>query len=137
MGTRLSKAYSLTCFPGSSVVERLFKRISFYIDRNTSLGWPLGSTKFPRFLSYYGPSDACSEPRRIRHRPPRFLDQSFGTCCPQPPRRVQRLLWSVASPLMLGFITSGRLTTLDLRNEAESGSLALRLAPSSVQSFIE
>jgi hypothetical protein len=35
----------------------------------------------------------------------------------------------VASRTMAGFTQSGGLATLELRNEAESGSLALRLTP--------
>src|SRR3990172_4230681 len=38
---------------------------------------------------------------------------------PLPPRRARRLLLPVASSPVLGFITSGSLATLTLRNEAD------------------
>jgi hypothetical protein len=49
---------------------------------------------------------------------------------PQPPRRARRLLAPIASPPVSGFITYGRLAAPTLHNEAESGSLALRLTSS-------
>ena len=48
---------------------------------------------------------------------------------PNHPGRSGRCLL-IASPPIAGFIISGRLATFDLRNEAASGSLALRLAGS-------
>ena len=73
-------------------------------------------------------------PRRVG--PLRFPSPSVGTRHPQPPRRAQRLLVSATSPPVLGFIQSERLATLNERNEAESASLALRLAPSSSGCFM-
>src|SRR5208283_3548118 len=49
---------------------------------------------------------------------------------PQPPRRARRLLAPLTSPPVAGFITYGRLAAPTLHNEAESGSLALRLTDS-------
>src|SRR5208337_4171174 len=49
---------------------------------------------------------------------------------PQPPRRARRLLAPITSPPVSGFITYGRLAAPTLHNEAESGSLALRLTGS-------
>src|SRR5271157_5831824 len=49
---------------------------------------------------------------------------------PQPPRRARRLLAPITSPPVSGFITYGRLAAPTLANEAESGSLALRLTGS-------
>src|SRR5208282_2485972 len=46
---------------------------------------------------------------------------------PQPPRRARRLLSPLTSPPVSGFITYGRLAAPSLHNEAESGSLVLRL----------
>ena len=61
---------------------------------------------------------------------PRLLDFSFPTRCLQSPRGARRLRSSVASPTMAGFVLSGRLATPTLCNEAESSSIALRLAGS-------
>src|SRR5208282_1207075 len=49
---------------------------------------------------------------------------------PQPPRIARRLLAPIPSPPVSGFITYGRLAAPTLHNEAESGSLALRLTGS-------
>jgi hypothetical protein len=49
---------------------------------------------------------------------------------PQPPRRARRLLAPITSPPVSGFIIpqgGSRLAALTLHNEAESGSLVLRL----------
>jgi hypothetical protein len=62
--------------------------------------------------------------------PPRFLDQSVSTRRPLSPRRAQQLLLPVASLPALGFTYPGRMATPTKFNEAEMGSLALRLAPS-------
>jgi hypothetical protein len=76
----------------------------------------------------------CLPARRQVHRtpprcagPPRFLDRSVHARRPQPPRQARRLLSPVASPSMAGFTFLGRMATCNRRNEAESGSLALRL----------
>ena len=61
----------------------------------------------------------------------RFLDFSFLTRHLQPPRRAHRLHTNVPSPMAAGFNQSGSIATPTLRNEAESSSLALRLASSS------
>jgi len=62
--------------------------------------------------------------------PPRFLDRSVPTRRPLTPRRAQRVLVPVASTSMTGFTIFGRLATLTETHEADSGSLALRLAGS-------
>jgi len=59
---------------------------------------------------------------------PRFLGRSFHARCPLSPRQVRRLLAPIASPSIAGFRILGRLATHSLCNEAEPGSLALRLA---------
>jgi len=59
---------------------------------------------------------------------PRFLDQSFSTRCPLSPRKARQLLTPVASLTTLGFAYLGRMATFSKFNEAETGSLALRLA---------
>ncbi len=56
---------------------------------------------------------------------------------PQPPRAARRLHTPVASPLACGFAFSGRLAATELRNEAESGSLTLRLTSSPKRGFTE
>jgi hypothetical protein len=61
---------------------------------------------------------------------PRLLDFSFPTRCLQSPRGAHRLHSSAASPMMAGFVQSGRLAAPTLCNEAESSSIALRLAGS-------
>ncbi len=62
--------------------------------------------------------------------PPRFLDQSVSTRRPLSPRRAQQLHTPVTSLPALGFTYPGRMATLSKFNEAETDSLALRLAPS-------
>jgi len=90
---------------------------------------PLRSRLIRPFLTTMGPSDfrrgvaACAGS-------PRLLDFSFPTRCLQSPRGARRLRSSVASPTMAGFVQSGRLATPTLCNEAESSSIALRLAGS-------
>jgi hypothetical protein len=61
---------------------------------------------------------------------PRLLDFSFPTRCLQSPRGACRLHTSAASPTVAGFVKSGRLAAPTLCNEAESSSIALRLAGS-------
>jgi len=104
---------------------------------------PLGSAVVTRFLATMSLSDSRAEPparlclsgRRWGHWPhsvgsPRFLDRSVPARCPLSPRSVRRVLALVTSPPMAGFISSGRLATLIWCNEAELGSLPLRLAGS-------
>jgi hypothetical protein len=94
---------------------------------------------------YYGPVRLPTEPlprlcfpserwRRFRRHPagsPRFLDRSVSTRRPLSPRQAQRLLAPIASSLAAGFITLRRTGRLQVWcNEAETGSLALRLADS-------
>ena len=61
------------------------------------------------------------------------LPCSFHARCPLSPRSAQRLLLSVTSSLMTGFLLFGGLAASIGVNEAESGSLALRLASLLVQ----
>jgi len=104
--------------------------------------WPLRSTGVTPLPRYYGPlrlpvEAACrvmDSPAALRACPhlvgsPRFLGHSFGMRPPQPPRLVSWMLSLVSSPRTAGFVISGRLTTSDWRNEAESGSLSLGLTP--------
>jgi len=60
--------------------------------------------------------------------PPRFLDQSVSTRRPLSPREARQLHASVTSLPALGFAYPGRMATSTKFNEAETGSLALRLA---------
>jgi len=89
---------------------------------------------------------ACPTPDRGHHRvmsspvmlclgphpvgPPRFLGQSFSMRRPLSPRRARQPHTPVASLPALGFTYPGRMATLIEFNEAETGSLALRLTPS-------
>ena len=76
-----------------------------------------------------GPSD-FRRSVAARAGSPRLLDFSFPTRCLQSPRGARRLHSSAASPTMAGFVQSGRLAAPTLCNEAESSSIALRLAGS-------
>jgi len=77
-----------------------------------------------------GHYSALRNPKCGQYGPPRFLGQSFDARRPQPPRRAQWLHIPIASPLALRFVPIGGLATLKEINEAESGSLALRLTSS-------
>jgi hypothetical protein len=59
----------------------------------------------------------------------RFLFDLSASAVPNHPGEFVTLRLLVAWRTMTGFTTSGGLATLDWRNEAESGSLALRLTP--------
>ena len=61
---------------------------------------------------------------------PRFLDASFRARPPLPPRGTPQVHTPVASLRVAGFHLSGGLAAPTLRNEAESGSLALGLTRS-------
>jgi hypothetical protein len=90
---------------------------------------PLRSGLIRPFPATTGPSDF----RRgvaARAGSPRFLDFSFPARCLQSPRGACRLHTSAASPTMAGFVQSGRLAAPTLCNEAESSSIASRLAGS-------
>ena len=65
--------------------------------------------------------------------PPRFLDQSVSTRRPLSPRKARQLHTTVASLPALGFTYPGRMATFSKFNEAETGSLALRLALSPLE----
>ncbi len=87
---------------------------------------------------------ACPTPDQSRHRvmssprtlwlgplpagPPTFLDQSVSTGRPLSPRKARQLHTPVASLPAVGFTYPGRMATFAKSNEAETGSLALRLA---------
>jgi hypothetical protein len=58
---------------------------------------------------------------------PRFLDRSIPARCPQPPRKVRRVL-APCFPADIRLHHLWQTGHLHWRNEAESGSLALRLA---------
>ena len=71
---------------------------------------------------------------RLRHNrshgSPSLPNLTFPARCPHSPRRTPPLLVNIASRRMTGFGTSDRLALLTWCNEADSGSLALRLAGS-------
>ena len=69
------------------------------------------------------------DPTAARSGSLRFLIDLSTARRPQPPRGARPLHLLVASRYDAGF-TSGRLATPNLRNEAETGSLALRLTSS-------
>jgi len=100
---------------------------------------PLRSTIITRFPATMSLSDSRPEPPSGYVFPhevglscsagsPRFLGRSFHARCPLSPRQVRRLLAPIPSPSIAGFRILGRLATHSLCNEAEPGSLALRLA---------
>jgi hypothetical protein len=60
----------------------------------------------------------------------RFPMNLSASAVPNHPGEFVRCTGSLLSRTMAGFTNSGRLATLNLRNEAESGSLSLRLMPS-------
>jgi hypothetical protein len=98
-------------------------------DRRTFTVGPLRSRPVKPFLTPTRPSD--SRWGAIAHAGSlRFLNLSFPARCLQPPRRARRLHTGVASSTVADFTISGRMVTPILRNEAESSSLALRLAGS-------
>ncbi len=104
----------------------------------------LRSTVVTRFLATMVPSDSQSRPPagygfpegvggpRPGHPdgPLRFLDGPLRTRRPLSPREAGKVHALVASLAVTGFTTLWRAGHLRLRNEAESGSLALRLARS-------
>src|ERR1017187_9216414 len=67
-------------------------------------------------------------------RAPRLLDRSFHARCPQPPRKARRAL-ACCFPTGIRLHPSRQTGHLRLPNEAESGSLALRLACSPMPSL--
>ena len=75
---------------------------------------------------YYGLSDSRVKKPRASQVP----SLSFLARCPQSPRRVRRLHSPVASSSMSGFIAIRWTGHSHWCNEAESGSLSLRLASS-------
>ena len=105
---------------------------------------PLAPRALPRFPATTGLSDSPtsraplmssrrplspSSPNRQRGSPS-LPNRTFPAPCPLSPQRVPALLVNVASPRMAGFRFSGRLATLRLCNQADAGSLALRLTAS-------
>ena len=97
---------------------------------------PLRSTGVTPLHRYCGPIRLPIRPTStvmdsrpvVRARPPpvwslRFPDSSFRTRRPVRPRRARRLHTSAASPLVIGFVISDSLATLNERNEAGLGSL--------------
>jgi len=103
---------------------------------------PLRSTVVTRFLATLGLSDSRPEPFPRLWIPlgrwfrlpfpalpglPGSSTDLFLRAVPNHPGRSDECLL-IASPPISGFITFGRLATSTERHEAESGSLALRLA---------
>ena len=108
-------------------------RSSFY--PHTSLVGPLRSTGITPLPRYYEPRRLPTRTGRavMLSRPPlnrsssdrvsQVPGRSFGTRRPLSPRRARPVLVPVATRSMSGFTQSGRLATLSLCNEAETGSL--------------
>jgi hypothetical protein len=101
---------------------------------------PLAPSCFHDFLATMGLSDSRlrqtprlfipGHPSSRRSGSPRFLGPSFRARFPLSPRGALPVLSPVASPQISGLTLSGRLATPTLHNEADSGSLALRLTRS-------
>src|SRR5206468_10650603 len=98
-------------------------------DRNFSATIGLSDSPAPSaHLMYLA---RTSSRRRNRWQgSPSLPNQAFPARCPLSPRRAWALLANVSSHPMTGFSPSGRLATLTLFNEADLGSLALRLTGS-------
>jgi len=77
---------------------------------------PRRSYGFPRLV------DAWPTRQESLERVSQVPDDSVGIRCPLSPRRARPLHLFVASRSMTGFTPSGRLATLKMFNEAESGS---------------
>jgi hypothetical protein len=98
----------------------------------------------PRFLATTSLSDSHTPNARLMdspgvssrlwrnwsHGPPSLPNPTFPARCPLSPRRAPALLSNVSSHRMAGFNPSGSLAALIWFNEADSGSLALRLTGS-------
>jgi hypothetical protein len=104
---------------------------------------PLAPSCFQDFLATMGLSDSRLRqtarlfipaypvvPTPRRRGSPRFLGPSFRARFPLSPRGALQVHTPVASLQVSGLTISGRLATPTLRNEADSGSLALRLTRS-------
>ena len=100
----------------STVVTRFFATMSLSDSR---------PGPFPRLFL---PSGRWRSDRHLAGSP-RFLDRSIHARCPLSPRKAQRLHLPITSSSVAGFITLWRTGHFHpWCNEAESGSLALRLA---------
>ena len=105
---------------------------------------PFAPRALPRFNATMGLSDSPAAKTRLMDSAdassglPRSGGRGLPACpiptfparCPQPPRRSPPLLVNVASRRIIGFGIFDRLADLFMRNEAESGLLALRLTGS-------
>src|SRR5262249_17344367 len=132
--------------PCSSVLGRASKRISLLLTKTLARQGSFAPRELPRFFATISPSDSRPCPAAVidshRHslrslpgllahgRVSQVPRLSFDARCPLSPRVVHPLHTLVASRMVSGFGTFGRLTTTDWCNEAETGSLALRLASS-------
>ena len=94
------------------------------MNPSDSRTWPQHGYWFP--WSVVSPVSTLATPRRASQ----VLDCSVGIRRPLSPRRARPLRMFVASRSMSGFALSGGLATLAWCNEAEMGSLTLRLTPS-------
>ena len=140
--TRLLFASRVATSSGSSVTERCsFKRFSSPFDRSLLPVRPLRSTDITPLLRYYGPLRLpLRPPDRYVFRPevwlthcpsgpPRFLGCSVDARRPLSPRRAERLPFLVSSPSVLASSSLADWPLSFLCNEAEPGSLTLRLTP--------
>src|SRR6266581_5861248 len=113
-----------------------------FVVRCASTVGPLRSTGISRINTTMDPSDFRPEPCvhlciRARRSPilrdsggsPRFLGLSFGARHPLSPRTALRVHLLIASTQVADFAYPGRLVAVGLFNEAETGSLVLRLTP--------
>jgi hypothetical protein len=96
-----------------------------------------------RFFTTMSPSDFRTDPSSVMDSQRKLVVEPPSERTSQVPRLICRCPLSPTTPESpiaaiarcfttgIGFIISGRLTAPCMRNEAESGSLALRLTPSS------
>jgi hypothetical protein len=138
--SRVPELFLVQIFRSGTLVQAV------HPSSDTSAQWlrPLRSTVVTRFLATMSRSDSRPQPPgwlclptlAPTRRPsrcagsPRFLGRSVPARCLHSPRKVRSVHAPVASRSMAGFRISGRLATFSVCNEADSSSLALRLAGS-------
>jgi hypothetical protein len=100
---------------------------SCFQDFPATMGLSDSRLRSPDRLFIPGQPSVCSP---YRSGSPRFLGASFRARFPLPPRGALQVPTPVASLQVSGLAVSGRLATPTLRNEADPGSLSLRLTRS-------
>jgi len=109
---------------------------------------PFAPPELPDFHATMNPSDSRTDPVAVIDSPHELMPKASSVRVSQVPRLIFRRPPSSVTPespttalarcfmVDAGFTIVGRLATLDLCHEAESGSLALRLTPSPQRGFV-